>query len=106
MYGNNVTLPANNDAYVWVAKYEAVVNEPDAATAYDITATATYSDGDNSNSKSDGAAVSETTEKTTFATYIQNHPAVVAGVSFFVIVLLVILFIIFLKIRKSNKHAE
>lgn len=106
VYGNNVTLPANNDAYVWVAKYEAVVNEPDAATAYDITATATYSDGDNSNSKSDGAAVSEKTEKTTFATYIQNHPAVVAGVSFFVIVLLVILFIIFLKIRKSNKHAE
>lgn len=104
VYGNNVTLPANNDAYVWVANYEAVVNEPDAATAYDITATATYSDGDNS--KSDGAAVSETTEKTTFATYVQNHPAVVAGVSFFVIVLLVILFIIFLKVRKSNKHAE
>ena len=35
-------LPANNLAYKYVATYTADVTEPDAATIYDITATAIY----------------------------------------------------------------
>ena len=35
-------LPANNVAYKYVATYTADVTEPDAATIYDITATAIY----------------------------------------------------------------
>lgn len=42
LYGGDAYLPANNLAYKYVATYTADVTEPDAATIYDITATAIY----------------------------------------------------------------
>lgn len=42
LYGGAAYLPANNLAYKYVATYTADVTEPDAATIYDITATAIY----------------------------------------------------------------
>lgn len=44
VYGGDYNLPADANAYNWVGKYEATVNDPVGGTEYDITATATYTE--------------------------------------------------------------
>lgn len=102
VYGGDYNLPADANAYNWVGKYEATVNDPVGGTEYDITATATYTEY----IAGQVEANEEKANPSGFITFVKNHPAAFAGVSVLIIAALVIVFLFFLKVRKSNKYPQ
>ena len=102
VYGGDYNLPADANAYNWVGKYEATVNDPVGGTEYDITATATYTEY----IAGQVEANEEKANSSGFITFVKNHPAAFAGVSVLIIAALVIVFLFFLKVRKSNKYPQ
>ena len=102
VYGGDYHLPADANAYNWVGKYEATVNDPVGGTEYDITATATYTEY----IAGQVEANEEKANSSGFITFVKNHPAAFAGVSVLIIAALVIVFLFFLKVRKSNKYPQ
>ena len=102
IYGGDYNLPADANAYNWVGKYEATVNDPVGGTEYDITATATYTEY----IAGQVEANEEKANSSGFITFVKNHPAAFAGVSVLIIAALVIVFLFFLKVRKSNKYPQ
>lgn len=102
IYGGDYNLPADANAYNWVGKYEATVNDPVGGTEYDITATATYTEYNAGQVE----ANEEKVKSSGFITFVKNHPAAFAGVSVLIIAALVIVFLFFLKVRKSNKYPQ
>ena len=102
IYGGDYNLPADANAYNWVGKYEATVNDPVGGTEYDITATATYTEY----IAGQVEANEEKANPSGFITFVKNHPAAFAGVSVLIIAALVIVFLFFLRVRKSNKYPQ
>ena len=102
VYGGDYNLPADANAYQWVGKYEATVNDPVGGTEYDITATATYTEYNAGQVE----ANEEKVKSSGFITFVKNHPAAFAGVSVLIIAALVIVFLFFLRVRKSNKYPQ
>lgn len=102
VYGGDYNLPADVNAYQWVGKYEATVNDPVGGTGYDITATATYTEY----IAGQVEANEEKVKSSGFITFVKNHPATFAGVSVLIIAALVIVFLFFLRVRKSNKYPQ
>lgn len=102
VYGGDYGLPADANAYQWVATYEATVNDPVGGTEYDITATATYSE----ELAGQVGANEEVVRKGGVVTFLGNHPVVFAGVSVLIVAAVVLIFIFFLRVRKSNKYSQ
>lgn len=105
LYGGDAYLPANNLAYKYVATYTADVTEPDAATIYDITATANYTLEGEVLADEDVVTIKKVG---VFSRLINNHPAVVTfgALTVLIVISCVVVFLVFLKRRQMNKYEK
>lgn len=105
LYGGAAYLPANNLAYKYVATYTADVTEPDAATIYDITATAIYTLEGEVLADEDVVIIKEVG---VFSRLINNHPVAVTfgALTVLIVISCVVVFLVFLKRRQMNKYEK